>query len=188
MDTQQVTLIIVALAAVGLVILLVWLGSNAARRRRADLLRDRFGPEYDEARHQYGPKAEKELEKRVERVHRLHLRPLSAEARTSFESAWRDTQARFVDDPSLAVAEADRLIKDVMEMRGYPMADFERRAADISVEHPAVVSDYRAAHEIAVKGREGRASVDELRRAMVHYKALFQDLLAAAPEMAETRR
>jgi hypothetical protein len=128
------------------------------------------------------------LDERVRRVNRLHLRPLGDSAREAFAGAWHSTQARFIDDPRLAVAEADRLIIDVMESRGYPMADFERRAANISVEHPHVVSDYRAAHAIAERTQRGAATTEELREAMVHYKALFHELLAVGDrELAQAR-
>jgi len=185
-DQATLVIAIAAVVVLGLVGWAVWAGM---KRRRATALHDRFGPEYARAREQFGKKAEQELEKRVERVHRLHLRPLGAEARDSFAAAWHTAQARFVDDPQLSVAEADRLIMDVMEARGYPMTDFERRAADISVEHPHVVSDYRAAHAIAERSRRREASTEDLREAMIHYKALFQDLLATgAPEQVEVRQ
>ena len=176
---EQMGVLIAVMAAVVVVALVGWAVWSATKKRRARALHEKFGPEYEHAREEYGAKAEHELEKRMERVNRLHLRPLGAEARDTFDAAWRTAQARFVDDPRLAVAEADRLIKDVMEARGYPMTDFERRAADISVEHPHVVSDYRAAHAVAVHSRQGQASTEDLRKAMMHYKALFQDLLAA---------
>jgi len=194
MSDQGVLIAVIAtLIVLGLVA--GWAVVAGMKRRRARQLtaqlEDQFGPEYQRAREKYGREADRELTKRVDRVRRLHLTPLKAEAREGFSAAWRSTQTRFVDDPQLAVAEADRLIIDVMEARGYPMVDFERRAADISVEHPQVVSDYRAAHEIAVRSRNHEASTEELRKAMVHYKALFQDLLVRpahepAREMEET--
>jgi len=186
MSDQAILITVVAvLAAMSLVAWAVWAES---KRRRARALHERFGPEYAQARQEYGRQAEQELEKRVRRVNRLHLRPLRAEARDEFAVAWRSTQARFVDDPRLAVAEADRLITDVMEARGYPMADFERRAADISVEHPRVVSDYRTAHAIAERSGRGDTTTEDLREAMVHYKAMFQDLLSVGSrELEEVR-
>jgi hypothetical protein len=159
---------------------LIW---NSTRKRRRQVLKDRFGPEYDRAVDAFGgPRpAERELEARQRRVERFHIRPLSAELHQRFAEAWKRVQSRFVDDPSMAVSEANGLVKEVMQARGYPMVEFEQRAADISVDHPHVVEHYRSAREIAQSNHQGRASTEELRQAMVHYRALFEDLLEAAP-------
>ena len=148
-------------------------------RRRSQHLRERFGSEYDRAVQAEGNarKAEAALAARAKRVESLHIRVLAPDDATRFESAWRAVQARFVDDPKGAVTQADRLVGEVMTARGYPMGDFEQRVADISVDHPDVVMNYRAAREIADQHARGAASTEDLRQAMVHYRALFHDLL-----------
>jgi len=153
------------------------------QKRRTEQLREGFGPEYERAVRETGDrtKAERELEARRERVEALRIRPLSAEQQQRFAGAWRQTQARFVDDPGGAVGEADNLIGEVMQARGYPVGDFEQRAADISVDHPEVVTNYRAAHRIAGAQERGEAGTEDLRQAMVHYRALFEELLESTP-------
>ena len=128
----------------------------------------------------------KRLEHRAERTENYHIRSLSKEEQQRFTDEWRHTQARFVDDPPLAIREADHLVCEVMRMRGYPMADFDRRAEDLSVDHPDVIRTYRNAHEIAVTEQEGRATTEDLRRAMVYYRELFDELLETY--LAGTRR
>ncbi len=156
----------------------------AVRKRRTDELRRRFGPEYDrtvrEARNV--SQGEAMLVERQRRVERLDIRPLSAEDRRRYSDAWRDVQTRFVDDPKGAIVDADRLVADVMNTRGYPVADFERRVEDISVDHPNVVMNYRAAHDIVLDHGRGHASTEDLRQAMVHFRALFTDLLGTPAE------
>ncbi|MCZ7567735.1 MAG: hypothetical protein M5U01_03940 [Ardenticatenaceae bacterium] len=164
------------------VLLLIAIGIAAwafTRRRRTQELRERFGPEYNRAVEAIGDqrRAEEELETRQERVERLNIRSLSPEERKRFAEAWHSTQALFVDDPSAAIKEADRLVTEVMRVRGYPVADFEQRAADISVDHPDVVSNYRGAHAIALANQRGEASTEDLRKAIVYYRALFEELL-----------
>ena len=162
-----------------------------SQKRRTDQLRGKFGPEYERlVREQGDPRrAESELNSRVERVKALHIKPLSPEHRSRFADAWRSDQARFVDDPKGAVVEADRLVADLMQVRGYPVGDFEQRAADVSVDHPHVVQNYRVAHDIAVRQQRGEASTEDLRKAMVHYRALFEDLLDSnEPEPREVQR
>jgi FtsZ-interacting cell division protein ZipA len=161
------------------------------RRRRTERLRSQFGPEYDravEAKGQRG-KAEAELAEREKRVKRLDIRPLSPAARRDFTQRWAEVQARFVDDPPRAVAFADALLAEVMSARGYPVKDFEQRAGDISVDHPRVVDHYRTAHDIAERHRRGEAGTEELRQAMIHYRALFDELVnegvASAPRVEE---
>ena len=151
------------------------------RKRRTKRLRAQFGsPEYARAVEQGGSrrKAEAGLEERADRVEAFHVRPLSAGDRARFSESWRGLQARFVDGPAGAVSEADRLLGDVMSTRGYPVADFEQRAADISVDHPLVLENYRAAHEIALRQMAGKATTEELRQAMVHYRTLFEELVS----------
>jgi hypothetical protein len=149
------------------------------RRRRSAMLRSRFGPEYKHAVHQYGDqrKAEADLAAREERIRKLEIRVLSREEQDRFADAWRKTQSRFVDEPSRAVADADGLVKEVMQTRGYPMGSFDQRAADISVDHSNVVTNYRAAHDIAARNKSGKATTEDLRQAMVYYRSLFEELL-----------
>lgn len=149
------------------------------QRRRSERLRQHFGPEYDRAVAEGGDKrrAEAKLEERTERVKKFHLRPLSVEDKERFTEQWNRVQAHFVDAPAGAVAEADQLLGDIMATCGYPMSDFDQRVADISVEHPVVTQNYRSAHDIAVRQAKGQASTEDLRRAMIHYRALFEDLV-----------
>ncbi len=175
MDTNTLLIIIVAL----LVVVVVAVALMASRRRHTEELKDRFGPEYDHAVEQYGnqKKAEEELGARAKRVEAFDLHNLQPGERDRFAEEWRQTQAEFVDDPDKAIAHADKLVKQVMQARGYPVGDFEQRAADISVDHPNVVNHYRTAHDIAIKQSQGKANTEDLRQAMVHYRALFEDLL-----------
>ena len=155
------------------------------QRSRSLRLRQRFGPEYERTVTETGDRwtAERDLERRQRRVERLHIRPLDPAQRAHYEEAWRDLQAQFVENPESALAQADRLISEVMTLEGYPVQDFEQRAADVSVEHPRVVENYREGHLIAVRHTQGSASTEELRKAMIHYRALFEDLLHQ-PEFA----
>jgi hypothetical protein len=186
MDNPVVIVLVIALvAAIGAA---VWL---YMRTRRTEVLQDRFGPEYDRAlaEHHDQHQAERELEQRAERVDRLNIRPLEREERTRFANRWQTVQARFVDDPAGATDEADQLVGEVMATRGYPVGDFEQRAADVSVHHPRVVEHYRAAHAIALRNARGDADTEQLRQALVHFRALFEDLLdVEAPARTETRR
>jgi cytoskeletal protein RodZ len=175
MDTT--TILIIALVVVVIVVAIIaWF---AMQKKRTGELREKFGPEYDRAVNQYGGQrsAESMLEERQKRVEALNIRPLSPEERGRFAEAWRSVQARFVDDPTGAITDADRLVNQVMQARGYPVGNFEQRAADISVDHPTVVTNYRAALAIAQANERGQATTEDLRKAMVHYRALFDDLL-----------
>ena len=151
----------------------------ALRKRRSQQLRERFGPEYDRVVSSEGDvrKGERVLEFRQKHREKLKIRSLSANDRASYVQRWKEVQARFVDDPRGAVSVADSLVTDVMQARGYPITDFEQRAADLSVDHPMVVENYRAAHDIAQRHSRGQASTEDLRKAMVHYRSLFEDLL-----------
>ena len=168
-----VAIVVVAIIAVGVV---AWL---AGQRRRSERLRDRFGPEYERTVEQVKDpkKAEADLEAREERVEALDIRPLSGPDRARYGERWRVVQALFVDDPQMAVQQADELIGAVMRARGYPVGDFEQRAADISVNHPQVVDHYRTAHRIAERRATSDVDTEQLRQAFVHYRALFADLL-----------
>jgi hypothetical protein len=164
--------------AVALIVLaaLIWTSYHRARSRR---LREGFGPEYDRAVEERGDRreAEADLREREERRDSLDIRPLPPAARERYAQEWGDVQARFVDEPSGAVVEADRLVTIVMRERGYPMDEFERQAELISVDHPTVVEDYRAGHSVFAAYDRGESSTEDLRRAMVHYRALFDELL-----------
>ena len=159
------------------------------RKRRTEKLQTRFGgEEYARAVKEGGNRrhAEAGLEKRAERVEAFHVRPLTSGDHTRFVESWHRIQARFVDGPAGAVTEADQLLGDVMSARGYPMSDFEQRAADISVDHPLVLENYRAAHQIALRQTQGQASTEDLRQAMIHYRTLFDELVGE-PEMAHAK-
>jgi hypothetical protein len=170
-----------ALILLAVVLLVAVAGWIFYRQQRSKKLRSHFGPEYDRASMLYGgsAKAEDVLEARQKRMEKVRIHPLSDHERDRFGSLWLDVQSHFVDDPAGSIREADRLVTDVMIARGYPMTDFERRADDVSVDHPFVVSNYRAAHEIALNDQHGRASTEDLRRAMVCYRKLFEELLEA---------
>jgi hypothetical protein len=159
------------------------------QRRRTTLLRERFGPEYEREVNEGGDRrrAEAKLAQRAERVEKFHLRSLAQADRDRFTQSWSRVQAHFVDAPAGAVAEADQLLGDVMATGGYPMVDFEQRAADISVDHPVVTQNYRAAHEIAVRQAAGQATTEDLRRAMIHYRALFEDLVTESTDAVEKK-
>src|SRR3954447_3192416 len=173
MDTS--TIIILAIVVVLIVGAVAWI----TMQRRTEELRKRFGPEYDRVISERGDarQAESELAARQKRVDRFDIHPIAPADRERFIEAWRTTQARFVDAPSEAIKDADRLVNEVMRARGYPVGDFEQRAADISVDHPIVVENYRAARAIAVANERGGTSTEDLRQAIVHYRALFEDLL-----------
>jgi len=166
----------------GLMIWTIW------RRQRTEALRGQFGPEYDRAVRETGKRrrAESELEARRRRREQLVIRPLTPAARQRYVQAWAATQSRFVDSPSGSIHEADGLVLSVMQDQGYPMENFEQRAADVSVDHPKVVENYRAAHAISLADSHGRASTEDLRQAMVQYRALFEDLLTE-DSMAQSR-
>ena len=155
------------------------------RKRRTQRLRTQFGSsEYARAVQTGGNRrrAEAGLDKRTQRVEKFHVRPLAAGDRARFAESWRGVQARFVDGPAGAVTEADQLLGDVMSTRGYPVSDFEQTAADISVNYPLVLENYRTAHEIALRQTKGQATTEDLRQAMVHYRTLFDELVSE-PEM-----
>jgi len=185
LSTTQLALIIglVVIVAAGIATLLYM------RKRRTARLRTQFGgPEYTRAVKEGGNqrRAENKLEKRAERVESFHIRALSPADHARFLESWRKVQARFVDSPGGAVTEADQLLGDVMSMRGYPVSDFEQRAADISVDHPQVMENYRAGHGIAMRQTTGQASTEELRQAMIHYRTLFEELVGQ-PELARAK-
>ena len=154
------------------------------RKRRTERLRQRFGPEYTHTVARVGDvtRAEADLDARTKRVEHLHIHALTSADAARFAAAWRNVQSEFVDQPAAAVTKADRLVGEVMHARGYPVGDFDQREADLSVDHADVVINYRAAQEIAHRHARGEASTEDLRQAMVHYRSLFDDLLAIQPE------
>jgi hypothetical protein len=173
------------------VVLLCLVGVLVVRQRRTAQLREGFGPEYDRVLQERGDQraAESELRERRDRRRQYDIRPLGESARERYAERWEDTQRRFVDQPASAVAEADGLIGVVMRDRGYPVEDFDQQAADLSVDHPEVVEHYRSAHAVSVASGDQNASTEDLRAAMVHYRALFSDLLNddSRTEVKETK-
>jgi hypothetical protein len=186
MNTIPTDAVIAAVLLIALVIgVVAWL---VMRKQRSVKLKQRFGPEYERAVTDFGgrTKAEAELMNREQRVARLNIVPLTSADAVRFSQAWSALQGRFIDNPRGVVAGADHLVRELMEKRGYPMGDFERRAADISVDYPGIVASYRAAQAIASRDASGDADTEELRKAVVHYRTLFDELLGVAPNSTRT--
>lgn len=175
---QPEIIIILVVIVVGIIAVV---GVAVYARRRTEQLRERFGPEYDRAVAVRGVDGERELIARERRVEELEIRPVPPEQRDEYARQWRDAQAQFVDTPGEAVQEADRLVAEVMRERGYPVEGFDQREADLSVHHGEVLEHYRAAHGITLAYGQGHAGTEDLRQAMVHYRALFEELLETAP-------
>jgi hypothetical protein len=175
---QQTMMLVGAIVAVVALLVVVGAWYYASRQRQAKL-RERFGPEYERTVEAVGEprKAEAILSDRAARVDRFKLHPLTPEQADAFSREWHRIQGRFVDDPDGAVTEADQLVTQVMTARGYPLEDFDRRAEDVSVDHPHVVQNYRTARTLMQRQTRGEAGTEELRQAVVHYRALFDDLL-----------
>jgi len=186
MDTTNTITIIIAVIV--LLILGGLLGVVFTRRQRTKRLQERFGPEYDRTVREVGDqrRAEEELEARLDHVQALEIRPLSAEETDRFTREWQLTQAEFVDEPLAALQKANQLIKEVMSIKGYPVDDFEQRAADISVDYPDLVIDYRELRAIATKGDEEDVTTEEMRQAMVHARALFENLIQPEAKVEDT--
>ena len=165
---------IVVVAVAGLIV-----ATSAGRRKRTDRLKEQFGPEYERTVAEAGEQnaAEKELVARERKRDKLDIRPLTRAALKGYADRWHAVQTAFVDSPASAVGDADRLVTEVMRERGYPIDDFDQRAADISVDHPTVVENYRAAHTIHVSQQNGDVGTEKQRQAFVHYRALFEKLL-----------
>lgn len=180
MDTPVLIAILVAVLAIAAAAWFWW------QARSRHMMKERFGPEYERTVREYGDesKAVTALGRRQERISKYNIRALSARERQDFANNWRAVQGRFVDEPRIAVRDADALVCRLMETRGYPMSDFDRRAEDISVDHPHVVQNYRAAHKVATADAAGVASTEDLRRALVCYRALFDELLEDQPPAA----
>jgi hypothetical protein len=180
MDSQTLVIVAITVVICALIGVGIWIAANQMRSRR---LKDRFGPEYERAVENAPDRgvAEAELQDREERVKKYRIVPLSEHDREHYQQAWGRVQNRFVDDPRGAATEADELIFEVMDRRGYPVNGFEQAAADLSVDYPTVVENYRAACAIAHKNRQGEAGTEDLRQALVYYRALFHELLQDAP-------
>ena len=185
-STTQIA-IVIAVAVLVAAGISIWLFTRKQRRTKR-LRTQSGGTEYTRAMEEGGSrrKAEAVLDKRTDRVESLHIRPLGPADHARFAESWLRVQGRFVDGPGGAVTEADQLLGDVMSTRGYPVSEFEQRAADISVYHPLVMENYRSAHEIALRQTRGQASTEELRQAMIHYRTLFDELVAE-PEVAHAK-
>jgi hypothetical protein len=179
MDTNLIVLAALAVLMIA-VLALLYVRKRRSKSTTAEL-RKKFGPEYDHAVlvHGAGRKAESKLEDREKRVEKLNIRDLDPMEHERFSKRWEAVQSRFVDSPKGAVTEADDLVSSAMKARGYPVSDFEQRAADISVDHPRVVENYRSAHEIALRVGKDAATTEDLRTAMIHYRSLFEELVQA---------
>ena len=185
MNTVPTNTVILAVALlVAAIAVVAWVFMQ--RKRQSQRLQQRFGPEYGRAVKELGGRtqAEAELKRREDRVALLNITPLVPADAARFTQAWKALQGRFIDNPKEVVAEADHLVRELMTKRGYPMGDFERRASDISVDHPGVVATYRAAQVIAARDARGEADTEELRTAVVHYRTLFDELLEVNPVKA----
>lgn len=176
MNTTQIIILAIAVAVVLALALATWLTGRASRSKH---LREKFGPEYDLALQKEGSKntAEASLAEREKRVSKLEIHDLNEADRERYQSEWTSIQADFVDEPPAALEKANQLVTEVMIARGFPIADFETRAEDVSVLYPNFATDYRRANEIALKNKENAASTEDLRQAMVHYRSLFEQLL-----------
>ncbi|WP_166909413.1 hypothetical protein [Mycobacterium sp. DL440] len=173
--------IVIAVVAAVIVALAMIVAASMMRQKRSERLRDQFGPEYEHAVESAGGQraAERELLARERKHNKLDINELTAESKARYVEAWGVTQASFVDDPSKSVGDADRLVTEVMRERGYPIDDFEQRAADVSVDHPKVVEHYRAAHVLHLAQEQGGIATEAQREAIVHYRALFEQLLGS---------
>jgi cytoskeletal protein RodZ len=186
MDSQFLIVVISVLVIIAIAAA-VWI---YAKKTKSERLQRKFGPEYDQTveRLRNREVAEAELQQREKRVERFRIVPLSMKDSSAYQESWTGVQSRFVDDPSGAVEEANQLVSEVMKKRGYPVTDFEQGAADLSVDHSAVVTNYRAASRIAERNRRGGAGTEELRQAFVHYRVLFDDLLESRESHPKTAR
>lgn len=186
MNTTYILIaVVLILAIVGAILAPIFV-----RRKRSGRLQDKFGTEYDRTIESMGSekKAQKELDDRQKHIDTLIIRPLSVGERERYQGDWTAVQAKFVDQPGQATVEADHLIMEVMQLRDYPVSDFDQRAADISINYPSLVSNYRAAREIAIKNQEHTADTEELRHAMIYYHSLFKELLGSETVVPEKKK
>ncbi len=187
---MSTTYILIA-AVLILVVMGIILAPRFARRKRSENFHDKFGgPEYDRTVEAAGTekKAQKELDQRRKHVESLNIRPLSVSDRERYQKEWTAVQSKFVDQPREATVEADHLIMEVMQLRAYPVSDFEQRAADVSVSYPALVTNYRAAREIAIRNEQHHAGTEDLRHAVIYYRSLFDELLKAETVVPEKKK
>jgi len=180
---STVAVVVIVIVAV---LVIASVGHLAWRRQQRRRLRERFGPEYDRTleRHSSTREAEQELRAREQRHDELPIRPLDPQVRDRYRAEWQRLQEMFVDSPEAAVTEAGNLLTRVMNERGYPTEDFEQRVADLSVEHAATIDRYRAAHDIRGRAEANQASTEDLRQAMLHYRALFDEVVSETPRQA----
>jgi hypothetical protein len=184
MNNTSVVILVAAAFLIGA--LVAFFAFRYYRNKQTRHIREHFGPEYSRLATEKGAvAAERELAQREKRVAKFHIKLLSAEDKGRFMSRWQDVQKEFVDDPQGSLGHADALLGEVMTARGYPVMDFDQRAADLSVEHPIVVQHYHAAHEIALRHRDAKTTTEDLRQAMIHYRALFEELVSERPSHAE---
>jgi hypothetical protein len=186
MSTLTITIIVVAVVVIiGVIVGLVFAGRNRSKKFHKD-----FGAEYDRTVQTMGGKrkAQTELNERQKHVKTLDIRPLSVSERERYLAEWTAVQSKFVDEPGQAIKDADRLIMEVMQLRGYPVSDFDQRAADISVKYPTLVSNYRGARDIAIKNTDNKANTEELRQAIIYYRSLFDELLKIEPADVEEKK
>jgi hypothetical protein len=174
MSTTYIIIIVVVLVVLGVILALIF-----SPKKRSQQFQNKFGPEYDRVVTTAGSekKAQAELNQRQKHVDTMNIRPLSVSERERYQAEWTAIQAKFVDQPGQATVEADHLIMEVMKVRAYPVSDFNQRAADVSVNYPTLVSNYRAAREIAIKNEQHSANTEELRQALIYYRSLFDELL-----------
>lgn len=173
-NTLLIVIVVLVVVLLGAILAVAFSG-----RKRSQRLQERFGPEYEHTVQSFGneKKAQTELDERQKHVAALNIRPLSVSERERYLTEWTAVQSKFVDEPGQAIVDADHLIMEVMQVRAYPVSDFEQRAADISVNYPTLVSNYRAARVIALKNEQQQADTEELRQAMIYYRSLFEELL-----------
>ena len=184
MDTKTIVAIVIVVIVVVMAVIVFAL----ERKRRSQRLKEHFGPEYDRLLREQGDprKTEAVLADREKRVEKFSVRALSREDKLRYADEWANVQKQFVDDPAMAVNEADNLVTVVMSARGYPMSNFEQRSADISVHYPRVVQNYRAARVISLRNATGQATTEELRQALVYYRSLFDELLETTSKSETT--
>jgi len=184
MDTKTIVAIVIVVIVVVMAVIVLAL----ERKRRSQRLKEHFGPEYDRLLREQGDprKTEAVLADREKRVEKFSVRALSREDKLRYADEWANVQKQFVDDPAMAVNEADNLVTVVMSARGYPMSNFEQRSADISVHYPRVVQNYRAARVISLRNATGQATTEELRQALVYYRSLFDELLETTSKSETT--